>query len=191
MRRGLGVTGLKRKIAANDQFREFGNNKAEIEMQQLKEQLQVFKTNLEEFARKYRKDIRKNPMFRAHFQKMCSNIGVDPLACRNGGLIELDELKRQLVKMRGGNSGSGISGSNSSQEISDDDIIRSIKTLKPLGNGFEILQIGDRKMVRSVPRELNIDQSEILALAQAKGYVTKDIIETELGWGTERINDVI
>ncbi|CAG8631346.1 29780_t:CDS:2, partial [Racocetra persica] len=222
MRRGLGVTGLKRKIAANDQFREFGNNKAETEMQQLKEQLQVFKTNLEEFARKYRKDIRKNPMFRAHFQKMCSNIGVDPLASnkgfwaeflgvgdfyyelgvqiieiclstrgRNGGLIELDELKRQLVKMRGGNSGGGISGSNSSQEISDDDIIRSIKTLKPLGNGFEILQIGDRKMVRSVPRELNIDQSEILALAQAKGYVTKDIIESELGWGIERINDVI
>ncbi|CAG8626809.1 15041_t:CDS:10 [Racocetra fulgida] len=196
MRRGLGVTGLKRKIAANDQFREFGNNKAEIEMQQ--EQLQVFKTNLEEFARKYRKDIRKNPMFRAHFQKMCTNkgfwaeflgvgdfyyeLGVQIIEIclstrgRNGGLIELDELKRQLVKMRGGNSGGGISGSNSSQEIS---------------NGFEILQIGDRKMVRSVPRELNIDQSEILALAQAKGYVTKDIIESELGWGTERINDVI
>ncbi|CAG8789098.1 10634_t:CDS:10, partial [Dentiscutata erythropus] len=181
-----------------------------------------FKTNLEEFARKYRKDIRKNPMFRAHFQKMCSNIGVDPLASnkgfwaeflgvgdfyyelgvqiieiclstrgRNGGLIELDELKRQLVKMRGGNSNNGIGGSNSSQEISDDDVIRSIKTLKPLGNGFEILQIGDRKMVRSIPRELNIDQSEILALAQAKGYITKDMIESELGWGIERINDVI
>ncbi|CAG8605609.1 9575_t:CDS:10 [Gigaspora rosea] len=214
--RRIGVAGLKRQIAAN-----FGNNKAETEMQQLRDQLQVFKTNLEEFARKYRKDIRKNPMFRARFQKMCSNIGVDPLASnkgfwaeflgvgdfyyelgvqiieiclstrgRNGGLVDLDELKRQLVKMRGGNN-SGISGSNSSQEISDDDIIRSIKTLKPLGNGFEILQIGDRKMVRSVPRELNIDQSEILALAQAKGYVTKDMIESELGWGIERINDVI
>ncbi|RIB17035.1 hypothetical protein C2G38_1466134 [Gigaspora rosea] len=155
-------------------------------MQQLRDQLQVFKTNLEEFARKYRKDIRKNPMFRARFQKMCSNIGVDPLASnkgfwaeflgvgdfyyelgvqiieiclstrgRNGGLVDLDELKRQLVKMRGGNN-SGISGSNSSQEISDDDIIRSIKTLKPLGNGFEILQIGDRKMVRRKVTSLKI-----------------------------------
>lgn len=47
-----------------------------------------------------------------------------------------------------------------------DDIIRSIKTLKPLGNGFEILPIGDRKMVRSVPRELNKDQTDILVLAQ-------------------------
>lgn len=44
--------------------------------------MEVFKTNLEEFARKHKKDIRKDPKFRAHFQRMCNNIGVDPLACK-------------------------------------------------------------------------------------------------------------
>ena len=29
----------------------------------------------------YKKDIKKNPAFRADFQRMCTNIGVDPLAC--------------------------------------------------------------------------------------------------------------
>jgi len=41
----------------------------------------MFKDNLEEFAKKYRKEIAKNPEFRAQFQKMCTQIGVDPLAC--------------------------------------------------------------------------------------------------------------
>ncbi|RUP49557.1 putative vacuolar protein sorting-associated protein 22 2 [Jimgerdemannia flammicorona] len=125
-----------------------------------------------------------------HFQRMCSNIGVDPLAsnkgfwaellgvgdfyyelgiqiidacmatrARNGGLIEIGELMRRVERMR---------GKANSQVISEDDIVRSIKTLKPLGNGFDILQIGDRRMVRSVPKELNTDQSSVLVLAQVR-----------------------
>src|SRR5687767_3066618 len=48
---------------------------------QMKTQLQVFKSNLVEFARKYRKNIIKDPVFRQRFQTMCSTTGVDPLAC--------------------------------------------------------------------------------------------------------------
>ncbi|EXX67647.1 uncharacterized protein OCT59_005153 [Rhizophagus irregularis] len=193
-KRGAGVSQIRRQQRANDQYREIGNNFADRQMEQMKSQLQVFKSNLVEFSRKYRKSIRKDPVFRQHFQTMCSTIGVDPLASnkgfwsellgvgdfyyelgiqiigvclstrgRNGGLVELGELKRQLTKMR--------SGGSSAQEISDDDIIRSIKTLKPLGNGFEILPIGDRKMER--------------------GYVTKELLSAEFGWGNERINDAI
>jgi ESCRT-II complex subunit VPS22 len=50
---------------------------------QLQNQMDMFKTNLQEFAQKHRKDIRKDPTFRAHFQRMCTNIGVDPLACKD------------------------------------------------------------------------------------------------------------
>ncbi|RIA98538.1 vacuolar-sorting protein SNF8 [Glomus cerebriforme] len=211
---GAGVSQIKRQQQANNQYREIGNTFADQQMEQMKAQLQIFKSNLVEFSRKYRKNIRKDPVLRQHFQTMCSTTGVDPLASnkgfwaellgvgdfyyelgiqiidvclstrgRNGGLVELGELKRQLIKMR--------SGGSSVQEISDDDIIRSIKTLKPLGNGFEILQIGDRKMVRSVPRELNKDQTDILVLAQERGYVTKELLSAEFGWGNERINDAI
>jgi ESCRT-II complex subunit VPS22 len=50
----------------------------------LKSQLEVFKKSLEEFAHKHQKDIKKNPMLRGHFQKMCSSIGVDPLVSSKG-----------------------------------------------------------------------------------------------------------
>lgn len=53
-----------------------------------------FKADLESFARKHQKEISKNPMLRAHFQKMCTTIGVDPLACnlplKKAILFELD-----------------------------------------------------------------------------------------------------
>jgi len=51
------------------------------ELGQMKQQMLVFQQNLEEFAKKYKKDINKNPEFRKHFADMCSKIGVDPLAC--------------------------------------------------------------------------------------------------------------
>ena len=49
---------------------------------QMGKQLESFKNYLEEFAANHKADIRKNPEFRGHFQKMCARIGVDPLACK-------------------------------------------------------------------------------------------------------------
>lgn len=46
----------------------------------MKRQMAIFKTSLEEFALKHKQDIRKDPNFRAQFQQMCANIGVDPLS---------------------------------------------------------------------------------------------------------------
>lgn len=71
--------------------------------------------------------------------------------------------------MRG--SSTKRSQQQSLQQISEDDIVRAIKTMKPLSGGYEVLQIGNRKLVRSVPKELDKDQSALLLLAQ----VQKDI----------------
>lgn len=49
---------------------------------QMSKQLDMFKSNLEEFASKHKQEIRKNPEFRVQFQDMCATIGVDPLACK-------------------------------------------------------------------------------------------------------------
>lgn len=38
--------------------------------------------------------------------------------------------------------------------------------LQVLGNGFEVMSLGKKKLVRSVPTELNKDHNEILELAQ-------------------------
>ena len=81
MRRQVGVAGLQRTQKANEQFREVGNALQTQQLEQLRSQLETFKTNLEAFALKYKKDIKRDPQFRMHFQKMCNQIGVDPLAC--------------------------------------------------------------------------------------------------------------
>ena len=54
------------------------------QLQHMIKQMTVFKTNLEDFAIKHRTDLKKNPEFRAHFQQMCAQIGVDPLASSKG-----------------------------------------------------------------------------------------------------------
>lgn len=82
----------------------------------------------------------------------------------DGGLTELSEIMRRVQVMRGSNK-------QQQQQISEDDIVRAIKTLKPLSGGYEVLTIGDRKLVRSVPKELDKDQSALLLLAQVINYL--------------------
>jgi len=82
----------------------------------------------------------------------------------DGGLTELSEIMRRVQVMRGSNTKQ--QQQQQQQQISEDDIIRAIKTLKPLSGGYEVLPIGDRKLVRSVPKELDKDQSALLLLAQ-------------------------
>jgi ESCRT-II complex subunit VPS22 len=79
----------------------------------------------------------------------------------DGGLTELNEIMRRVEVMR------GRVKKNERPQISEDDIVRAIKTLKPLNGGYEVLHIGNRKLVRSVPKELDKDQSALLLLAQA------------------------
>lgn len=58
-------------------------------MSQLAKQVETFKKNLEEFAFKYKDEIRSNAQFRKQFQDMCANIGVDPLASSKGFWSEI------------------------------------------------------------------------------------------------------
>ena len=58
-------------------------------MSQWTTQMESFKTNLQEFATKYKNQIRKDAVFRGHFQSMCQSIGVDPLASNKGFWADL------------------------------------------------------------------------------------------------------
>ncbi|KAF9196936.1 ESCRT-II subunit protein snf8 [Haplosporangium sp. Z 11] len=230
-----------RKLDTNldlESYQRVGQTISDNQMEQLHSQLDTFRANLENFARLHRKDIQKDPEFRMHFQKMCGNIGVDPLASSkgywgellgvgdfyyelgiqiidvclstralNGGLMELTEVKRRVERMRGLRDNNKKSSSTTNQtggskwaktnmalmskdtsmEITEDDVLRSIKTLAPLGSGFQVLQLGDKKMVSSVPRELNKDQSVVLALVQkTNGHVNVNTIVERLGWEAGR-----
>ena len=64
---------------------------------QMGKQLDSFKHYLEDFAAKHKSDIKKNPEFRGHFQKMCARIGVDPLACMWNSLKFSDQAGINLM----------------------------------------------------------------------------------------------
>ncbi|MED6195321.1 hypothetical protein PIB30_036877 [Stylosanthes scabra] len=212
MRRRPGIGGLQTAAAARDQYRLLGENVAKIKTDLMKEQLATFRSQLEDFARKHKNDIRKNPAFRSQFHEMCAKVGVDPLASNkgfwaellgigdfyyelgvqivdiclatrphNGGLINLQELCHLLRQRR--KSDRGV--------VSKDDCLRAIGKLKVLGSGFEVISVAKRKLVRSVPTELNKDHNEILELAQAQGYVTVEEVERRLSWTSGRAIDAL
>ncbi|KAK2441307.1 hypothetical protein P8452_20148 [Trifolium repens] len=212
MRRRPGIGGLQTAAAARDQYRLLGENVAKIRTDMMKEQLSTFRSQLEDFARKHKNDIRKNPAFRSQFHEMCAKVGVDPLASNkgfwaellgigdfyyelgvqivdiclatrplNGGLINLQELCNLLRQRR--KSDRGV--------VSEDDCLRAISKLKVLGSGFEVISVGKKKLVRSVPTELNKDHNEILELAQGQGFVTVDEVERRLSWTSGRAIDAL
>jgi hypothetical protein len=75
-------------LALQEQFRTTGEEVRRANLQQMKDQLILFKSKLEEFALKHKADIRRDPVFRAQFHTMCANIGVDPLASNKAGFEE-------------------------------------------------------------------------------------------------------
>lgn len=205
-RRGVGIGKAIAHKQTKEQFNAVGKELASEQIKQMTAQLQVFKQNLEDFAKKHRKDINKDPEIREHFQQMCSKIGVDPLASNkgfwaemlgvgdffyelgvqiievcyrtrsvNGGLIEIYDLCKYLQSMRGKNA----------TPITMDDIERSVKKLKVLGNGFNLLTVGSRKMLQSVPCELAMDHTTILACAQ-DGNTSVLKLQKELNWTKDR-----
>jgi ESCRT-II complex subunit VPS22 len=213
--RRAGIAGLRPGIS-QDKFSALGETLTKDNMNEMKRQLEFFKSQLAAFAQKHKNDIRKDPVFRAKFHAMCQNCGVDPLAStkgywatllgvgdfyyelgvqivevclrtrgQNGGLMELRELCNRLEEKRK----QGRVGSK--EAVSEDDCLRAIKKLEILGSGFEVLQLGDRRMVRSVPVELREEHNRIMELAQGTGYVTAKEVEEKTGWSKGRVMDAL
>ncbi|CAL1698858.1 unnamed protein product [Somion occarium] len=208
---GVGLAAFDRQQLSQRSFAELSSELSQAQVDLLHAQLDQFRTALVRFASTHRDSIRRDPNFRHAFQQMCAKIGVDPLAgprkggwwaeilnlgdwqyelgvqivdvCvstreRNGGLIEMGELVRLVSKLR------GVAGG----VIAEDDVIRSIKTLKPLGAGYEVIDVGSgKKMVRSVPMQLDEDQAVVLAIAnQEGGRVSEQLLVSRKAWMPER-----
>lgn len=189
---------------------------------QLRNQLELFQSVLSRFAVDHTAEIRSSPEFRTEFARMCTAIGVDPLAssssnkqgsfwasllgndmsdfyfelavrtieiCRltradNGGLVSVAEVRKRLA--------------DPSQprpvDVSEDDIVRSVKALGVLGRGLEIERVGGdngRAYIRSVPRELSTDHSDVLGVCEVLGYVSLSLLRDNLGWASARSRKVL
>lgn len=210
---GAGLAALERHRDSERSFASLSDTISRAQVDNLRSQLTQFRSALLHFASTHRDKIKRDPAFRHAFSQMCANIGVDPLTdsggnvrkgggwwseilglgdwnlelgvqivdiCvstreRNGGLIEMAELVRLLGKLRG------------SARITEEDVVRSIKTLKPLGAGYEVLDIGGRRMVRSVTKELDADQGVVLSVARGTGgRITERMLAEKTGWTQDR-----
>jgi len=212
-RGGAGIAAFDRHTQSTQSYSELSSSLTATQIASLQSQLATFRASLSRFSSSHRSDIRRDPEFRRAFQKMCAAIGVDPLAgprkgswwaellglgdwqyelgvqivgiCvstreRNGGIIEMRELLRLITKLRGL---SGIDGA-----ITEEDIARSIKIMETLGAGYEIFQVGNKKMVRSVVKELDVDQALVLEIAQdTRGRVDEKEVCSKTGWPVERV----
>ncbi|GAB9462599.1 hypothetical protein Gpo141_00000087 [Globisporangium polare] len=207
-RRGVGIGAVRKKQEQTKQFTEVGDQLAESQMAHVTVQLEMFKTNLEQFAVKYKNNIKKDPEFRKMFQIMCARIGVDPLASKKGFWSELldvgdfyYELAVQIIEVciitRPKNGGLiGMSDllrllakkrSTTTQKITDDDVKRAVKKLSVLGEGFQLIEMEERTMVVTVPIVLSQDHATILSLAQnTGGMVNTGILKRELNWDKKR-----
>ncbi|XP_064613769.1 vacuolar-sorting protein SNF8-like [Liolophura sinensis] len=206
-RRGAGVGAIKNKNLAQARYKDKGSEISADQIAQMAKQMETFRTHLADFASKHKGDIKKDSTFRVQFQEMCASIGVDPLASskgfwaemlgvgdfyyelgvqiievclatshRNGGLIGIDELKRKLT----------ATGGRSRQDISTDDLLRAIRKLKVLGNGFSVIPVGGSFLVQSVPGELTMDHTTVLQQADGTGFVTVSQLVKELNWESGR-----
>ncbi|PWW73997.1 ESCRT-2 complex [Tuber magnatum] len=220
MRKGVGLGALARNTQTSQQYASHGQLLQKSHIDELTTQLSVFQASLSQFSRTHAKDIRSNPAFRAEFARMCTAIGVDPLAsssnrggsfwaemlgtsvndfyfelavrvvevCRgtrqeNGGLIAVAEVRERIMRQD-----ESIGGSS---DVSEDDILRAVDALKPLSSGFAVIDLGRRQMIRSVPKELNTDQSTVLEAIQVLGFVTHSMLRVNLGWDGARVQTVI
>lgn len=100
----------------------------------------------------------------------------------NGGLLGVKECSETVAK------GRAIGGG---MQVGEDDILRAVKSLEPLGSGFSIIPIAGKQFIRSVPKELNTDQSTVLEVLQLLGSVTVSLLRVNLNWDKARAVTVI
>ncbi|ODQ66719.1 ESCRT-2 complex [Nadsonia fulvescens var. elongata DSM 6958] len=214
MKRGVGLAAFDHKQRETQKYSDIGATLLQRQSDNLNTQLSVFQSALSNFAIGHAHEIRTNAQFRNEFSKMCSAIGVDPLVSssnkkssiwasllgkevndfyfqlavktveicqktrdQNGGLISIEEVRKRLKK----------SNSNTSvNDVEDADIERAIESMSVLGQGLDIVILGHKKMIRSVPGDLNRDHYKVLEACEVLGYVTVTMLLDNFEWESLR-----
>lgn len=89
MRRGVGISGLQRKVKTKEAYGVVGASAESRNREHLKALVSAFREHLEHFAEQHRDTIRANGQFRAKFMRMCLHMGVDPLRSQKGFWAQL------------------------------------------------------------------------------------------------------
>lgn len=215
-RRPVGIGALQRDKQRLELFQQKGSLLAKEELDKLSSQMEDFRKNLEMFATKHKKEIKKSGEFRRHFQQMCAAAGVDPLKSSANYWVKLlgvgdfyFQLAIQIneVFLATSHKNGGIlsmdellsrvvtsrsASLSSTDSITADDIIEAIKKLSVLGGNVKVISSKNSYVIHATPSELNSDQTEVSRLAHSKdGRVTADELRREFSWMDERIDKAL
>lgn len=221
MRRNkFGIGALQKDKQRLELFQQKGSSLAKEELEKLTGQMGEFRTNLERFAQKYKKDIKKNGEFRRHFQQMCAVAGVDPLRSSANFWVKLlgvgdfyYELAIQIAEvfLSTSHKNGGImtveellsrvlasrnvsknANLRSTDSITIEDLLEAIKKLKVLGSNIREIPSKNSYIIHATPAELNSDHIDISQSAHSTGgYVSRASLGEKLGWSDERIQKAL
>ncbi|KAH0794116.1 Vacuolar-sorting protein SNF8 [Histomonas meleagridis] len=187
-----------------------GQELREKQLNAAKTQMATFQKKLEEFARKYKKQIKTDPDMRRDFNTMCLQIGVDPLQSKNGFWSKIlgvgdfyHELSIKVIDVCSALKKNAAGGmiplddvltrvkktyGSKSPKISKDDIEQSLKNLRSIGEGYSVVKIGKQYFIKIVSFDLDNDSSAVLELAKDTGYF---VDQGNLGWDQERFQKAV
>lgn len=100
----------------------------------------------------------------------------------NGGITSIDEILKTL---------GDPNSPNSILDLDETDIEKTVSLLQTLDDNFAIITIGNKKFVRSIPQELNKDQSTILEVCEIMGYTSVLLLVANYRWSQYRAQDVL
>lgn len=190
MRRRAGVAAVHGHRDTQQLFSDKSSQLQVSQLEELNEQLRVFREHLQRFAAKHRHEIRRDAQFRQQFQEMCAAIGVDPLASSKGFWCQLlgvgdyyYQLAVRVVEtcMAASQRTGGLmplaelqqrlaTSYGEEQPPSVDDVQRAVSSLHVLGSGLKLLKLADGSaLVQSVPAELSGDQLLLIQAARTHG----------------------
>ena len=60
-----------------------------------------------------------------------------------------------------------------------------------LGSGFNIVDTGKTRIVRSVPLELSVDHTKALSACNEKGFISASVLQDRFNWDIRRTQDTL
>jgi len=220
-RRGIGgMSAIDKSKNQEAKFQEKSSEMAENQLAKLTQQMDSFRTHLQVFANKHKKEIRKNPVFRRHFQEMCAALGVDPLQSSSNFWTKLlgvgdfyYELAVQVVevcmatchrtggfmqlrdlvqRVKASRNVAKVRLESSADEIEEQDVLKAIEKLSKLGGGIKAIPSGKTFIIQSIPSELSMDSTTVLLHGQESGgHVSEEGIISTFKWSKERTTKAI
>lgn len=201
-------------------FQEKSSELNETQMAKLTQQMELFRTHLQEFASKHKKAIRKDPQFRKEFHSMCASVGVDPLQSSCGFWAKLlgvgdfyYELAIQVVevclaashrtggfmqigellrRVKDSRNVAKVKSTKTTEDITVDDILKAIEKLAILGNGIKVIPCGRSFIIQSVAVELSMDSVVVVQTARDNGgSVTMTLLVNKMNWSKERAEKIL